>query len=78
MFEDVGQFKIAMHDFIFDEGLEGMQNLDEVLDSLIFGEFLLVLEVCAQIALIAVLEDQVDVVGGLLDVEELDDVVIPA
>ena len=58
--------------------MEGVENLDEALDGLVLGEFLLVLEVGTQVTLVAVLEDEVDVVGGLLDVEELDDVVVPA
>ena len=63
--EEVGEFEIAVHDFVFNESLEGMEDLDEVFDGL--GEFLLALEVCAQVALVAELEDEVDVVDGFLD-----------
>ena len=70
--EDVGEFEIAVHDFVFNESLEGVEDLDEVFDGLVLlQEFLLALEV-------AELEDEVDVVDGFLDVEQLDDVVVPA
>lgn len=55
-----------------------MEDLHEILDCLVFGDLLLELEVGAQVALVAVLEDEVDVVDGLLDVDEADDVVILA
>lgn len=45
MLQNIGQLKIAMHDFIFDEGGKRMENLDEVLNSLILGYFLLQLQI---------------------------------
>lgn len=76
--EDVRELEIAMHDLALDEGLKSMEDLHEILDCLVFGDLLLELEVGAQVALVAVLEDEVDVVDGLLDVDEADDVVILA
>ena len=74
MEEDVGQFEIAMHDFVLDEGFEGVEHLDEILDCFILGEGLFLLEEGHEVALIAVLGDEVEVVGSFLDVVESDDV----
>ena len=67
-----------MHDLALDEGLEGVEDLHEVLQRLLLGQLLLVFEIGEQVALVAVLEYEVDVVGGLLDVDEPDDVVVLA
>lgn len=53
-----------------------MQDLHEVLKCFFLGQFLLCLEVGEQVALVAILEYEVDVVGCLLDIDEPDDVVI--
>jgi hypothetical protein len=57
-----------VHDFIFDEGLEGAKNLDEELDSFFFRDGLIFLKILRQIPFVAVLKDEVEVVGSLLDV----------
>jgi hypothetical protein len=44
-----------VHHFVFDEGLEPVENLDEEFDGFVLGEILLLLEVDLQVALIAVL-----------------------
>ena len=76
MLENVSKFEIPVHDFAFDEGLEGVQDLYEVLKSLFLREFFLGLDGCEQIALVAELEDEIDVVDSLLDVNEPDDIII--
>lgn len=76
MLEDIGQFKISVHDFILDQGLEGMEDLNKIFDSLVFVDLLLLLEVSPEVSLVAVVQDQIDVVGSLLDVDEANDVVI--
>jgi hypothetical protein len=78
MHEDVGKFEVSMHDLVLVEGLEGVEDLEEELDGLFLRERLVLLEVLGEIAFVAVLEDQIEVVGGLLDVVELDDVSVIA
>ena len=78
MHEDVGEFEVAMHDLVLDEGLEGVEHLEEELDGLILLQGLLLLEVLHEVALVAVHEDEVEVVGGLLDIVELDYVYVVA
>lgn len=55
---------------------EGVKNLDKELSGFFFREGLVFLEVLREIALVAVLEDQIEVVGCLLDVVKFDDVFI--
>lgn len=55
-----------------------MQDLHEVLQGLLLWQLLLALEVGQQIALVAVLEDEVDVVGCFFDVDQPYDVVVLA
>jgi hypothetical protein len=76
--EDVGEFEIAVHDLVLVECLEGIEDLDEELDRFLLGEGLVLLEVLGEVALVAVFEDEVEIVGSLLDVVELDDVSIIA
>ncbi len=78
MHENVGQFEVPMHDFVFDEGLEGTEDLDKELDGFLFWEGLIFFEVLAQISLVAVLQDEVKVIGSLLDVIQLDDASVVA
>jgi hypothetical protein len=78
MHEDVGKFEVSMHDLVLVEGLEGVEDLEEELDGLFLRERLVLLKVLGEIAFVAVLEDQIEVVGGLLDVVELDDVSVIA
>jgi hypothetical protein len=60
------------------QGLEGVQNLEEHFYRLIFGEILLLFEILVEVALVAVLQNEVEVVGRLFDVEKLDDVFVVA
>lgn len=76
--EDVSQFEVSMHDLVLVEGLEGVEDLEEELDGFLLGERLVLLEVLGEVALVAVLQDEVEVVGGLLDVVELDDISVIA
>lgn len=55
VFEYVSQFKIPVHDLGLDQGLEGVEDLDEVLESFLLGELLLRLESSHEVALVAVL-----------------------
>lgn len=76
--EDVGKFEVSMHDLMLVEGFEGVEDLKEKLDGLLLGEGFVLLEILGEVALVAVLENEVEIVGGLLDVIELDDVFVIA
>jgi hypothetical protein len=78
VFEDVSQFKIPVHDFGLDQGLEGVEDLNEVLEGFFLGELLLGLESSHEVALVAILQHQVDVVDSLLYVDKSHDIVILA
>lgn len=74
--QDIRQFKVAMHDLVLDQGLEGMQDLDDTLHRFFLREPLPELQIGLHIPLVAVFEDQVDVVRGFFDVHKFDYVVI--
>lgn len=76
MHENIRQFEVSVHDLIFDEGFEGMKNLNKELDSLFFRDGLVFLKILREISFVTVLEDEVEVVGSLLDVIQLDNVLI--
>ena len=76
MFQNIGQFKIAMHDFVLDEGLKPVQDLHKILDSFFFWDVFLFLEVGSEVAFITVLQNQVDVINSLLDINKPNDIVV--
>lgn len=78
MYENVGQFEVPMHDLMLIQSLEGIQNLYEKLHSLLLGQCLVLLEILREIPLIAVLKNEVKVIGSLLDIIQLYDVFIIA
>lgn len=57
MFQNIGQFKIPMHDFVLDEGLKPMQDLYKILDGFFFWDVFLFLEVGSEVAFITVLQN---------------------
>ena len=67
-----------MHDFVLNKSPECVQNLDKDLDALLLGESLLALKVLREISFVAVLQDEVEIIGCLFDVVELNDVFIVA
>lgn len=76
MFENIGEFKISVHDFIFDKCFESIENLYEEFDCLILSQILLFFLVLHEISFIAVFKDEVEIIGCLLDVIEFYDVFI--
>jgi len=76
MHKNIRQFEIPVHDFIFDKGLEGVENLNEEFNSLFFRDCLVFLEILRQISFVAVFKDEVEVVGCLFDVIQPDNVLI--
>lgn len=76
VFENIGEFKIAVHDFIFDEGLKSVKNLNKILDCFFFGDVFLIFQVRSQVALVTILQNEVNVINSLLDVDESNDVIV--
>jgi hypothetical protein len=76
MFQNIGQFKISMHDFVLDEGLKPVQDLYKILDGFFFWDVFLFLEVGSEVAFITVLQNQVDVINSLLDINKPNDIVV--
>lgn len=66
MQQNISQFEIPVHNLILDESLKGVEDLHEVLYGFVLAEELLLLDPYHEIALVAVLEYEIDVVGGLL------------
>lgn len=78
MLENVGKFEVAVHDFVLDKRFEAVEDLEEEVHGFFLGEVLLGFQVLLQISFVAVLHDEIDVVGRFLDIVKLDDVVIVA
>lgn len=73
--EYVGEFEVAMEYLVLEEVMKAIDDFAEYLDGLLLSEVLALLDVAVEIAVVAVLQHQVVVVGCLLHVVELDDVV---
>lgn len=78
MHEYIRQFEIPMHDLMLIKGFECIQDLYEELNGLFLRQCLVLLEVLREIAFVAVLKNEVEVVGSLLDVVQLYDVFVIA
>lgn len=72
--EDVVGLHVAVHDVVLVEDLEGLKHLLEDEEGLLLGELLLLGEESLEGAAVAVLVDEVEVVGGLEHVVVADDV----
>jgi hypothetical protein len=78
VFKNISQFEVPMKNFILDERFKGVENLNEVFDCFVFGDVLLLFEVDQQVALVAVLKDQVKVIGRFFEVVQFYDVAVVA
>ena len=78
MQKNISQFKIPMHDFISDDSFEGIENLYKELDGLLFRDGFIFLEILLKISFVAILKDEIKVVGSFFDVVQSDDVFIIA
>ena len=74
--EDVVWLKIPVHDVVLVEDLEGVDELFENEKGLFFGYDSVLAEHALEGASVAVLVDEVEVVGGFEHVDVLDDVLI--
>jgi hypothetical protein len=57
-----------MHDLILDQRLETMQDLNKKLDCLLLCEFFSLFQKLRHISFVAILQDEVKVVGGFFEV----------
>lgn len=78
MHEDISELEISVHNLIFDEGSESVEDLNKELDGFLLVEDLFLFQISRQVAFIAILQNEVEVVGSFFDVVELDDVTIVA
>jgi hypothetical protein len=76
MHQDIRQLKISVHNLVFNQGLEGIENLNKELDCLLFVESLFLFEIGRQIALIAILQNEIEVIGRFFNIVKLDNVAI--
>lgn len=72
MHENVSEFEVSMHHLIHLQSFKGIDYLSEYLNSLFLRQGLILFEVLRKISLIAVLENQIEVVGCLFDIVEFD------
>ena len=65
-----------MHNFILNQGLKAVKDLDKILDCLFFRNVFFFLQVSSQISFIAILQNKVNVINSLLDINQSNDVVV--
>ena len=74
MTQNVSQFEVTVQNLVVKQVVEAVYALAKDLDGLLLSQVPSLLDIRVQVAVVAVLQDQVVVVGGLLHVVELDDV----
>ena len=74
MEEDVSEFEVSVHDFVFVEFLEAVHDLHEEIDAFLFAEEVIFFYMVFDVSVVAVVEDEVVVVCGLEVLEEMEDV----
>ena len=74
MEEDIVRFHIPVHNVVFIEDLEGLKQLLEDEEGIGLREFSLLTQQVLKSASVAVLVDEVEVIGGFEHVEIFDDV----
>ena len=67
-----------MHDFISDDSFEGIENLYKELDGLFLWDSFIFLKILLKISFVAILKDEIKVVGSFFDIVQSDDVFIIA
>lgn len=76
MHKNIRQLEIPVHDFVLDDGLEGIQNLYKELNGFLLIQGLLLFQINRQIAFITVLQNQVKIIGRFLDIIQFDNVTV--
>ena len=71
MKENISQFEVTMHDFVFDQCLESIHDLTEILDNLLLLEPTFFLDFLQHVPTITVLQHQVVVIRRLLKSKQL-------
>ncbi len=78
MEQDVGKLEIAMHDFMFNEGLEASENLAKIPDNRMLIDTFKLFDFAEHVTAITVLKNEIVVVGGFFEGIEFHDVGIVA
>ena len=92
MFQNVGQFEISVHNIVLNKSFEGIEDLNKILNSLFFREFLFINSFCKkkrqakpylphfqiliEVPFIAILDHKINIVGSLLYIIQFDDIII--
>lgn len=74
MDEDVAWFDIPVHNIVFNQHFEGLQEIFEIFQSPFFAKVLVLFDQRLESATIAVLVHEVHIVGSFENLDELDDV----
>lgn len=72
MEKDIGQLEIPMHDLVLDQSMEGIQDLAEVLDDILFRQNAFIPYLGQHISSIAIFQHQVVIVRCFLQSVQLD------
>ena len=78
MHENIGQFKISVHNLVFGESFEGVEYLYEKLEGFLLVDGFVFFQVLGKVALVAILEYEVKVVCSFFDVIQLYDIFVVA
>jgi len=63
-----------VHNFGLDKILEGMEDLHQIFNCLLFSQESLGFDVVREVTFITVFKDQIKVITGLLDIVKLDNI----
>jgi hypothetical protein len=72
MQQDIGQLEVPMHDLVFDQSMEGIQDLAEVLNDILLRQNAFIPYLGQHITSIAIFQHQIVIVGCFLQGIQLD------
>jgi hypothetical protein len=76
MHQNIRQLKIPVHNLVLHQSLKRIKNLNKELNGLLLIESLFLFEIGRQIALITILQNEIEVIGSFFNIVEFDDVAI--
>lgn len=76
MHQNIRQLKIPVHNLVLDQSLKRIKNLNKELNGLLLIEGFFLFEIGRQIALITILQNEIEVIGSFFNIVEFDDVAI--
>lgn len=78
MHEDICEFEVSVHYFVFSKCFECVENLYQKLNGFFFIDSFVFLEILREVSFVAILKYEIEIVSSFFDIIQLDNVLIVA